>query len=110
MTGAGMAGMGSAMAGDGMFVGGSRCGLYGPGVIDGGLGLCGQGERLTGGYVRIGPADNAAASRAASAGWALGQTSHAAMRSVGAGPDGTGMVPGAGESRHLRLEGDPYLH
>ena len=63
-----------------------RCAIYGPGFIDLGNGTCGQigGSRI--GQTR---------------GW-NGGTASAGLRS-----DGLGMLPGAGNARHLHVQADP---
>ena len=63
-----------------------RCAVYGPGLVDLGNGTCGQV-----GQGRIGD------TRA----WTGGAAS-AGYRS-----DGLGMLPGAGNARHLRVQADP---
>ncbi len=65
-----------------------RCATYGPGYIDMGHGACGRV------HVRV----ESATRNAASNPWATGTTSSAALRT-----DGLGMVPGAGDSTHLRI-------
>jgi len=78
----------------------SQCGLYGPGFVDLGNGTCGQVTSRVGGHVRIEPV-------ARSGNWPNGGTSNAALRS-----DGLGMLPGANDARHLRVQSgvDPYEH
>ena len=65
---------------------GDRCAVYGPGFVDLGNGTCRQL-----GHARIGDA------RA----WTGGAAS-AGLRS-----DGLGMLPGAGNARHLHVQTDP---
>lgn len=63
-----------------------RCAVYGPGFTDLGNGSCGQV-----GQTRIGVSRD----------WG-GGTAPAGLRS-----DGLGMLPGAGNARHLRVQADP---
>ena len=74
-----------------------RCGVYGPGFVDVGNGVCGR----VSGHVRVdlGP------SHAALNTWtAPNGTSTAGIRTDGAGMvAGSGMVPGAGAMQHLRV-------
>ncbi len=60
-----------------------RCAVYGPGVVDLGNGTCGQSK--------INDAFK----------W-NGGTASAGLRS-----DGLGMLPGAGNARHLHVQADP---
>ena len=76
-----MASMG-AFAGDAIRIE-DRCAVYGPGGVDFGNGTCGQ-TRING-------------TRA----W-NGGTASAGLRS-----DGLGMLPGAGNARHLHVQADP---
>lgn len=68
----------------------SRCAEYGPGFVDMGNGTC---SRIAG-HVRV----ELGTRNASSSTWTAGGTSSAALRS-----DGLGMLPGAGDSRHLRV-------
>ena len=63
-----------------------RCAVYGPGFVDLGNGTCGQVSQA----------------RTGSSAWIGGVASNAGLRS-----DGVGMLPGAGNARHLRIQVDP---
>ena len=65
-----------------------RCAIYGSGFVDLGNGTCGRTAR--------------AHISDASGGWNGGGASNAGLRS-----DGLGMLPGAGNARHLRVQADP---
>ena len=65
-----------------------RCAVYGPGFVDVGNGACGRVATA-----RIGDASHGS--------WTSG-ASNAGLRS-----DGLGMLPGAGNARHLRIQANP---
>ena len=81
----------------------SRCDVYGAGFVDLGNGFCGQiaGRQGGGSHVRI----DQTPQTAGAGGWTTGGTSNAALRS-----DGAGMLPGASDAQHLRIQSgaDPY--
>ena len=85
------AGAGEYVYGSQIVDAGNRCAAYGPGFADVGHGTCGQ----VGGHVRV----DMGTSHAGLNVWtATSGTSNAAMRSYG-----VGMLPGAGDSHHLRV-------
>ncbi len=84
--------------------GGSRCALYGPGFADLGDGTCARiiGEEGGGsGHVRVDLGSRASPADART--WSMGTTANAALRT-----DGLGMLPGAADAQHLRVQGGAY--
>lgn len=82
--------------GGGIVVAADRCAILGPGYFDLGNGICGR----NGGHVRMEIAPGT--SRRGDWNGSSGSASSTALRS-----DGLGMLPGAGDTRHLRIRADP---
>lgn len=102
LVGSALTGAGAQDRGEGRV--GNRCALYGPGFADGGNGTCVRiigGENGGRGRVRVdlgsrgGPVDAEP--------WSAGTRANAALRT-----DGLGMLPGAADAQHLRVQGGAY--
>ncbi len=87
-----------------------HCSLYGAGFVDVGNGTCARVVRhhdeAASQHVRVDLDGHEPGGRAASddpRAWSAGGTANAALRS-----DGLGMLPGAAEAAHLRVQGGLY--